>query len=839
MAEYIKFFTNYGEEKATQCIFNETDFKVSKIVIGDGNGNSYTPEKTQEELVNQRNALDITKIEINGNICRIFAEIPADNDYYIIREIGIIDDEEKLVWVSQFEMETVSNIENLVTKNIIGIQIDISQGMHVTVVDENGLVSDINFIEQVEGNSGYSLFDIVLKDHELTYEESEGFGLQGTWVYKSAVTGEHYGYEDFYNQCLAEKAEATSTATVLGSSTVATYNHANGHIYYDVTDKSTIDTYFNSTGVAWFYGIDEENERIFLPRNNYYFKGATSNAGAYVAPQLPALSHTHTGSTNSTGSHNHDKGTMNITGSIDGFHLSGSAMGAFKWTQVKKNRGEIYNANYHGEAIIDFNAKDSWSGNTSSAGSHSHTITLNSADASGALSGSTVQPPSVNGLVYIVVGNVRQKNALVINGALNDALTSISNKKTEVLGDITTAKNSATGDITTAKNSAVGDVNSAKDSAISTINGKIADASDYATAAQGSASLAQQYAELSVRGQIQTDYAQNDSSAVDFIKNKPDLTGMVKVSETQTLTNKTIDADDNTISDLTLTNFKESAIATNLTDNENISGSKIPTSQAVSLELGNIKNRVNTLIENISETVPEYGTGLSSTTALKTNVEILVSNENLTVTSSYTGVQNDAGDIVYQFTYDGSAWKDEENNSITLASYDLTLSGTPVEDDTITLVYETRYVTTVNGFDGDYTNLTNKPTNVSAFTNDAGYLTQHQDISGKADIAPEIITLNTSGTINLTDNKDYYIVPTGNIAFALPTVTDTTKKHRIEIELYLTSTYTIDWGLGNNPNYYNKTAPDLSTAGTYNILYQYSISKSAWYVGGAEIGVDS
>lgn len=43
-------------------------------------------------------------------------------------------------------------------------------------------------------------------------------------------------------------------------------------------------------------------------------------------------------------------------------------------------------------------------------------------------------------------------------------------------------------------------------------------------------------------------------------------------------------------------------------------------------------------------------------------------------------------------------------------------------------------------FSGDYNDLSNKPvipvvpSNVSAFTNDAGYLTQHQDISGKANI---------------------------------------------------------------------------------------------------------
>lgn len=46
----------------------------------------------------------------------------------------------------------------------------------------------------------------------------------------------------------------------------------------------------------------------------------------------------------------------------------------------------------------------------------------------------------------------------------------------------------------------------------------------------------------------------------------------------------------------------------------------------------------------------------------------------------------------------------------------------------------------------------NKPTNVSAFTNDAGYLTQHQDISGKANSA-DLATVATSGSYNDLSNK--------------------------------------------------------------------------------------
>ena len=59
---------------------------------------------------------------------------------------------------------------------------------------------------------------------------------------------------------------------------------------------------------------------------------------------------------------------------------------------------------------------------------------------------------------------------------------------------------------------------------------------------------------------------------------------------------------------------------------------------------------------------------------------------------------------------------------------------------------------------GSYNDLTNKPTiptvptNISSFTNDAGYLTQHQDISGKAN-SSDLATVATSGSYNDLSNK--------------------------------------------------------------------------------------
>ena len=68
------------------------------------------------------------------------------------------------------------------------------------------------------------------------------------------------------------------------------------------------------------------------------------------------------------------------------------------------------------------------------------------------------------------------------------------------------------------------------------------------------------------------------SSDVDKIDNT-ESSDIVRLTSTQTLTNKTIDADDNTISDLTTSNFKSGVIVT--TVGSTGSDSSIPTEQAV------------------------------------------------------------------------------------------------------------------------------------------------------------------------------------------------------------------------------------------------------------------
>lgn len=146
-------------------------------------------------------------------------------------------------------------------------QAEIASDAAKEVVEKVSEVDNI-WSEIVEGNMfKLQIFDTVVKDHILTYEESKGLALQGTYVYKTAIAGVRLGYPDFYAQVVKEYNESTETETV---NEVTVKVNSNGHKFYDIADKTAIDEFYNSLGSAWFYGVDTENERIFLPRDKYF-----------------------------------------------------------------------------------------------------------------------------------------------------------------------------------------------------------------------------------------------------------------------------------------------------------------------------------------------------------------------------------------------------------------------------------------------------------------------------------------------------------------------------------------------------------------------------------------
>ena len=120
------------------------------------------------------------------------------------------------------------------------------------------------------------------------------------------------------------------------------------------------DTYaVNTTGGSATKTIEVSN----MPAHNH-----TVNASG---------NHNHTATTSTAGNHSHTRGSMNITGNFGGTDVQSGyyGNGAFAITSRGNYRdyGGKYESNYGKN--MSFDASRSWTGSTSTAGNHTHTLT--------------------------------------------------------------------------------------------------------------------------------------------------------------------------------------------------------------------------------------------------------------------------------------------------------------------------------------------------------------------------------------------------------------------------------------------------------------------------------
>ena len=227
-----------------------------------------------------------TLIDAFGNVTELGTPVNADYMNHI--ENGI----------AGCAIRKYSTTEIFIKGEWVQADLDGVQGLYESLTNSNlgNPLSDETKWKKVDlgGGSGtgggFSLFDVVEKDHILSFEESMGFGLLGSYVYKEPVAGSRYGYPDFYNECVAQKEAGTEETITVGDVSFIVKKNPNGHIFYDIADKATVDEIFSQRGEAWFYGVDTENERVFLPRGTRsQYTVNTDETGDYVEAGLPNI----------------------------------------------------------------------------------------------------------------------------------------------------------------------------------------------------------------------------------------------------------------------------------------------------------------------------------------------------------------------------------------------------------------------------------------------------------------------------------------------------------------------------------------------------------------------
>lgn len=159
---------------------------------------------------------------------------------------------------------------------------------------------------------------------------------------------------------------------------------------------------------GWVYDTSYTNTDYFkLPNftNKCIWGGTTAG---YIGAGLPNI----TANTVENGDHNHNKGTMEISGSFWDLASSGAgknsemgdADGAF-YTKARGVGNSIHKAtdvtktaeNYDG---IGFRASRTWSGKTETKGKHTHIVNVSDSNTNILGKSNTVQPPAIKVRVY-------------------------------------------------------------------------------------------------------------------------------------------------------------------------------------------------------------------------------------------------------------------------------------------------------------------------------------------------------------------------------------------------------------------------------------------------------
>lgn len=184
-----------------------------------------------------------------------------------------------------------------------------------------------------------------------------------------------------------------------------------------------------NSGAVPFYSDGDGVTTFRVPALTVWCKGQGGNeaVGDYLADMFGSHKHnvtvTASGSTAAAGGHTHTRGTMNITGT---FALGDVSDGYTTYTNhLQYSEGAFYSdgsksANSYNESgtgadasIPKFDASRSWTGETSNAGNHSHTVTLNTTVAEDEQGGEETRPRTIVGLYCVVAyGAVTSSGAI-------------------------------------------------------------------------------------------------------------------------------------------------------------------------------------------------------------------------------------------------------------------------------------------------------------------------------------------------------------------------------------------------------------------------------------------
>lgn len=160
--------------------------------------------------------------------------------------------------------------------------------------------------------------------------------------------------------------------------------NANGNVDYrllsfdDIYPVGAIYTSTNNVNPSTIFGGEWRAlapGRCLVGAGGGFTAGTTGGEKEHILTLNEIPAHGHSAKATSAGDHKHNRGTMNITGAFDGNINDPYHEGAFYNT----GRGWNGSDGDKGGGLKGFDASRSWTGETSAAGSHTHSISVTNA----------------------------------------------------------------------------------------------------------------------------------------------------------------------------------------------------------------------------------------------------------------------------------------------------------------------------------------------------------------------------------------------------------------------------------------------------------------------------
>ena len=212
------------------------------------------------------------------------------------------------------------------------------------------------------------------------YQPKGNYQSSGDYATNTALTN---GLNTKLNTSNVAQGTGTSTTNVMSQNavTVALQNAVNLNTIYPIgivvwfAQNKNPNTLF--PGTKWQYIGENKTIRLAAASGANVLSTGGSDSVTLTEAQMPAHNHSFSATTNSTGGHTHNRGTMEINGQFAAVRRGGNQnntlSGAFA-TRTHWNAGTSYGGGDDAGGLWTFQASKGWTGDTSNNGAHTHTV---------------------------------------------------------------------------------------------------------------------------------------------------------------------------------------------------------------------------------------------------------------------------------------------------------------------------------------------------------------------------------------------------------------------------------------------------------------------------------